>query len=290
MVYTPKHIGIEEENSYFLENDFTIHEKVRNIPITAYPSYLPFNLIGFCLKGSAELNIHSYKHVWVANELVIILPGMLTSIRKKSIDFSVNYFWISNALYNDVLSGICRFTIDFYFYMRCHYFYSLQREAVERFDYFFNLVCSRIISSKNWYPRLAIISLLRILYLDIYSDFKNSTVQVGAEEDTRKVELTRQFFLLVMDYYKEKREVSFYADQLHLSSKYLTMVVKKVSGKSVKDWITEYTLLEIKALLMDSSLSIQEIVSRTNFVNQSSLSRFFRKHTGMSPKMYRILK
>ena len=47
-------------------------------------------------------------------------------------------------------------------------------------------------------------------------------------------------------------------------------------------------ILEIKALLKNTSLNIQEIAIRTNFANQSSLGRFFRKHTGMSLSQYRM--
>lgn len=77
-----------------------------------------------------------------------------------------------------------------------------------------------------------------------------------------------------MTHYKENREVSFYADKLCITPKYLTTIIKAVSGKSAKDWILEYIILEVKALLRDSSLNIQEIVLRTNFANQSSLGRF----------------
>ena len=65
------------------------------------------------------------------------------------------------------------------------------------------------------------------------------------------------------------------------------MVVKEVSGKSAKDWITEYMILELKGLLTNSTLNIQEIVEKTQFSNQSSLGRFFRRHTGLSPLQYR---
>ena len=81
--------------------------------------------------------------------------------------------------------------------------------------------------------------------------------------------------------------MTFYANKLYITPKYLTMVVKEVSGKSAKDWITEYIIQEIKFLLKNSSLNIQEIAIRTHFSNQTSLGRFFRKHTGVSPSFYR---
>jgi AraC-like DNA-binding protein len=67
----------------------------------------------------------------------------------------------------------------------------------------------------------------------------------------------------------------------------LSEVVKETSGKSPKDWIIDYSLLEIKELLKNSSLNIQEITIRTKFLNQSALGRFFKRHTNMSPSEYR---
>lgn len=80
----------------------------------------------------------------------------------------------------------------------------------------------------------------------------------------------------MMDNYREHKEVIFYADKLHVSSKYLSEVVKETSGKSPKDWIIDYSLLEIKELLKNSSLNIQEITIRTKFLNQSALGRFLK--------------
>lgn len=91
-----------------------------------------------------------------------------------------------------------------------------------------------------------------------------------------------------MKHFKENKDVAFYADKLCITSKYLTMVIKETSGKSAKDWIVEYVILEIKTLLKNTNMNIQEIAIRTNFANQSSLERFFRKHTGMSLSQYRM--
>ena len=91
-----------------------------------------------------------------------------------------------------------------------------------------------------------------------------------------------------MKHFKENKDVAFYADKLCITSKYLTMVIKETSGKSAKDWIVEYIILEIKALLKNTNLNIQEIAIKTNFANQFVAGRFFRKHTGMSLSQYRM--
>ena len=72
-----------------------------------------------------------------------------------------------------------------------------------------------------------------------------------------------------------------------MSPKYLTNLVKSISGQSARDWIVYYTILGIKALLRESSMDLKSIAVRVNFPDQSSLCRFFRRYAGMSPSQYR---
>lgn len=144
-----------------------------------------------------------------------------------------------------------------------------------------------VIKTIRSFSREAIIALLRIIFLDLYNDFENYINHRNNTSTTRKEDLTHRFYTLMMDNYREHKEVIFYADKLHVSSKYLSEVVKETSGKSPKDWIIDYSLLEIKELLKNSSLNIQEITIRTKFLNQSALGRFFKRHTNMSPSEYR---
>lgn len=152
---------------------------------------------------------------------------------------------------------------------------------------FFGMVKDKV-TSNDIYRRELIIHLLRYLYLELFSAYEKEASLMTTRKDTRKEELANKFFGLIMKHFKENKDVAFYADKLCITSKYLTMVIKEVSGKSAKDWIVEYIVLEIKALLKNTNMNIQEIAVKTNFANQSSLGRFFRKHTGMSLSQYRM--
>ena len=163
---------------------------------------------------------------------------------------------------------------------------ALPEQEMQYFMNYYTLLKSRIKLPKS-FSREAIIALLRIIFLDLYNDFENYINHRNNTSTTRKEDLTHRFYTLMMDNYREHKEVIFYADKLHVSSKYLSEVVKETSGKSPKDWIIDYSLLEIKELLKNSSLNIQEITIRTKFLNQSALGRFFKRHTNMSPSEYR---
>ena len=171
--------------------------------------------------------------------------------------------------------------------MRQHYYFEMEDVETLSFVDFFELLIRKAVDPENQYRRESVILLLRILFLDIYNHYKINSLDSTVTIDVHKKELTHKFFQLVMSNYKVNRSVTFYANSLCITPKYLTMVVKEVSGKSAKDWITEYMILELKGLLTNSTLNIQEIVEKTQFSNQSSLGRFFRRHTGLSPLQYR---
>ncbi|MDY6114332.1 MAG: helix-turn-helix domain-containing protein, partial [Alloprevotella sp.] len=76
-------------------------------------------------------------------------------------------------------------------------------------------------------------------------------------------------------------------DRLCLTPKYLSEVVKAVSGQTAGQWITTFVVSEAKRLLSDTSLSIKEIAQALHFTSQSFLGKYFKNATGLSPSDYR---
>ena len=99
----------------------------------------------------------------------------------------------------------------------------------------------------------------------------------------------RQFLELLSDHYKEERSVNFYAHSLCITPKYLTTIIKCISGKPVSDWIDHFVLLEAQSLLKYTNMSVQEISYQLNFPNQSFFGCYFKRLTGMSPSQYKAL-
>ena len=105
----------------------------------------------------------------------------------------------------------------------------------------------------------------------------------------RKEEIFHDFLTLLEKYYTQERSISFYADRMCLTPKYLSTIIKEVSGKHGMQWIDEYVSLEAKALLRNSTLSVKQVSDKLNFPSQSMFGRFFKKMTGYSPKQYKML-
>ena len=96
-----------------------------------------------------------------------------------------------------------------------------------------------------------------------------------------------KYIHLVETHFREKRVVEWYADQLFLSSKYLSEAVRKASERTPLEWINMYTALEIRLMLKNTKLDIKEIARLMNFSNQSAMGKFFKTQVGMSPSEYR---
>lgn len=275
---------------YILSKDFKFYQNIKHLPLPSCPSNIQSALIIYCLRGRAKLTVHGDVHWIQPKELIVLLPGQFVSFSEPDEDFLTVSVMASSSFFSDVLSGLPRFSPHFFFYMRTHYCYPLMDSDIPRLFGFLELIKEKV-KSQDMYRRELIILLLKYLYLELFNAYqKKSTLteHKDTRKETRKEELANQFFELIVKHFRENKEVAFYADKLCITSKYLTMVVKETSGKSAKDWIVEYVILETKALLQNTNLSIQEIAAKMNFANQSSLGRFFRKHTGMSLSQYRM--
>jgi AraC-like DNA-binding protein len=100
-------------------------------------------------------------------------------------------------------------------------------------------------------------------------------------------EYVEQFWELVQKNYKTERQIGFYADKMCLTPKYLSKIIRTNTGKSANSWIDEYVILEAKALLKSTNLTVQQISDELNFVDQSIFGKYFKRREGVSPKEYK---
>lgn len=125
---------------------------------------------------------------------------------------------------------------------------------------------------------------------DILTLYLTEHPEVDSPIHNRAEEYFRQFTELLGEHYKHERSVGFYARQLCITPKYLTTLIKRISGKSVSEWIDNYVILEAKTLLKYSNMSVQEIAYYLNFPNQSFFGSYFKRNAGMSPSQYKAKK
>jgi AraC-like DNA-binding protein len=104
---------------------------------------------------------------------------------------------------------------------------------------------------------------------------------------SRGEQLVDRFLKLVQMHCRKERQLDFYAQELCISSKYLAATVKTVTGKTAGDWIEDYVMLEAKAMLTNTDMTISQISDHLHFPDTSTFGKYFRRHTGLSPKEFK---
>lgn len=129
-------------------------------------------------------------------------------------------------------------------------------------------------------------ALLQTLYLDV-CNFLEKRAPRSERSNSRVYNVFYQFMKILAQNYTREREVAWYAEQLELTPKYLSEVVKQVSGRPVSQWISTLVIMEIKSLLRSTNLNVKDISERLNFPNQSFMGKYFKNIVGCSPLDFR---
>ncbi|MEG0518095.1 MAG: helix-turn-helix domain-containing protein [Bacteroidales bacterium] len=104
---------------------------------------------------------------------------------------------------------------------------------------------------------------------------------------SRKDLVIQDFISLMNEYGKKEHAPSFYAGKLCISTQYLSLILKEKSNKTAGYWLASNLITEAKIMLRTPCVTLQQITDRLNFADQASFGKFFKKHTGISPKKYR---
>ena len=133
-------------------------------------------------------------------------------------------------------------------------------------------------------------SFLRMMLLMICEELMqhDDMTSLNDASTTHDKEVFNEFLQLLSQQNQKRQRVSYYADKMNISPKYLSSICKKVSGKNPMRWITENAMQDCYSLLKDTDLSVKEISNRLGFPNPSFFGQYFREQAGVTPMEYRI--
>lgn len=104
---------------------------------------------------------------------------------------------------------------------------------------------------------------------------------------SRKDEVLQKFVTQLYRNYRTQHEVSYYAEQQFLTTRYFSTIIKECSGKSPTQWIATALLVEARNLLAHTNMTIKEISDALSFPNQSYFGKWFKNLTTLSPLDFR---
>lgn len=183
-----------------------------------------------------------------------------------------------------VLKYFSKSSIDFVSHL---YNYHISEPLVENctFNHSFLDQINKEIQSKNTYAQKEILAKILELYLLRLEQMAHEALP---EKFNKKHQsLFIKFKDLVEKNYTKTRNVIDYASLLFISSKHLNLVVREVTLNTAKHFIDQYVILEIKRILFSDSISLKEVAYKCGFEEVTNFTKFFKKHTGLSPKEFK---
>lgn len=244
-----------------------------------------FFIYGYCAKGAGSFSINGQKHDFRAGDIYLNVGNQTLDHLRGSDDFEGHSILVSYQFLQEGIAGMNQLW-PFLLYLYEHPVIHLEEDERERMEENYSLALRRLGEADHHYRRELTATLIRLYYFDI-CDILSRRCPEEWNRPTRSYDIFDRFIHLAGEHFREQRNVIWYSRQLCLTPKYLSEVVKSVSGKTAGQWISDFVLMEIKMLLRSTGLSVKEITNKMNFPNQSFLGKYFKNATGQSPSAYR---
>ena len=268
-----------------LGDDLALIDNVKSIILPGEAKLLGCFIFAFCDKGSVNYEIDTLPQKVEAGHCIIMCSGQMLQKVELSADCQGRMVFMSPQYVQEVLTGMHDLSSIFLF-SRLHPVFSMDREEARSILGFYLLIRQKVGEATHRFRKDTVKALLQAFLYDagniFWKVFNNED-----EKNTRNEEIFMQFIELVEKHFKTERRVTWYALQMHITPKYLSETIRKVSRQTPGEWIDSYVMLELRVLLRTSLLSIKEIAEQMHFPNQSFLGKYFKQHAGMSPKEYR---
>lgn len=263
-------------------NDVIIEDNLNGIGTVKYQDYLAHAI---CTGGSCRFIFNGKEFDFNKGDLIIVRKGKLMEKIMPSEDFRVKVVYVTSGFI--VLSTPqSNYGTKGQLALFLNPVMRLTPEQQEVCLKDFETLEFRLKDTDNHFYRDIIINTVQTMILDFF-DF-HSHLHGEDNVSTQNALLMNRFLgMLENGEYRKNREVTYYADKLCVSSKYLSEVSKKVSGYAANYWINRYTVLDISRMLRDKSLTFVQISDMFEFSSPNYFSRFVQHNLGMSPTDYR---
>lgn len=254
------------------------------------PSPLYFNcgVQILCVHGNGVISTGAQCfHLQEMSE-IIFWDGSIMQLLHSSDDFQVRMVLYPKRVF---LQAAVSLDTTFFNYMREFPLYNHGQEkdaqSWEKVNLWLDMAKMLFTQPAGLFKERLELNFLQSMLMWIFSTIPDTYVSV-ARSYTRKQLLFHRFMHLIHEHALREHQVGFYADRLCISSRYLNEITVEYSkGKTPKELIDEQLTVEIKVQLNKLDLSVEEAAGICCFPDSSYLSRFFKKHTGITPKEFR---
>lgn len=272
-------------NAEYMTDGLILTDRISEAPIPQSSTRLNFILMAMCKKGKAQYSIDTRQQVVKPGDLLFVSERHVVDNYVASPDFECLCIMLTTEYYHGFVQDVKNVSSLLLFSMN-NPVVPLTSKEIQVFTNYFETIREKMADTSHHYRS----PLIKALLLAMFYDMSNVIYRVerqGNRKHTRAEAIFANFIRLLEENFRTQHRVSWYAEQLCITPKYLSEIVKKISLRTPNEWIDSYVILEARVLLKNTTKSIKEITDELNFPNQSFLGKYFKEHVGVSPSEYR---
>ena len=288
-------IGLERFKSHpehisYMDNDIAVIDSISEmLELDEDAVKLDCFMVIFCQEGNIMVTINGQEYRLEKDYCAILPPGSIIRRIMPCHPYTLNIAAASKSFLSEILTSTKEdWTIMHYLYY--HPIYPVRPTASYKMYLYKELLMTLIQEEPHVYSQQT----RRFHFAGMFCEMMTLLKQIIPEHElsdknrTRSTIIARDFIQMVNADNGSHRSVSYYADRLFYSAKYLSSTIKQVTGKSPIQIINEHAVKEIKHKLKYTDMSIKEIADYFDFPNPSFFGKYVKIHLGMTPLQCRF--
>lgn len=250
-----------------------------------FPVQVTMAVTFFCIKGQIDVNIGLKSYTITDNCSMMLLPGSFFEITNSAPDTKIIMMAISPDFMK--ISIDVRLGVEFGQIVTENPVLKLSQEEMCDIIRLNSSLKYKLLQKGYYFKEEVARNFISIIQCIVFNNVSHLLeLQKEHKPSNRKEEIFQTFMEIAKSNYKTNRNIGFYADKMFVSPKYLSCVIHEVSGKYATDWINSFVILEAKAMLRRNGASVKDVAAKLHFANQSFFAKFFKQHTGFTPREY----
>ena len=249
-----------------------------------YPVRLKCEIMALCMEGEIEASVN-LNHITVnKNDIITLMPGSIFQINDLKGDLKIYFVGFSSKYVEN--NDKAKILLDAIYSTLGKPKISLSDKGAMMTEKYFKLLIDIYEMSDEKLKLEIADNIFADTHKGISLIYKKKTDNENITS-SKSEQLCKAFTQLVMQHYKDNRNVAWYAEKLGITHAHLCSIIKQSTGKTCADIISSMVIMDAKSQLKSTHQSVQAISDSLNFANMSFFGKYFKRHVGMSPLEYR---
>lgn len=238
-----------------------------------------------CIEGESTIYINNEMYSIHKNDFLLCHPQTIFEHKITNLDFKYCGFFLSPE-YVKQISLISSNSWNAILFIENNPIIALDEKESSLFLQYYNLIRSKFETESQHHLKHLIDMLLQAFIYEFH-DSMEKRIKIDPPQYNSADNLFISFLDILVNSYPKQRSVSYYAEKLFVTPKYLSAICKEISGETASDLITRYVKKDIENLLKRPNKTIKEIANELDFANLSFFGKYVKRIFGVSPKEYR---